>query len=78
MKKKRVVQGHHLCYPAPDHPEQEWVEKIYKSEHLLATRMNWYCKKAVSRGFLRWLRFFILKHEDRAIDLDALAKKEGA
>ena len=78
MKKPRVVQFHHLVYSSPEHHEQEWTEKIYKSEHLLATRMNWYCKKSVSRGFLRWLRFFILKNEDRAIDLAAVKEEEGA
>lgn len=76
MNKPRVLQFHHLVYPSRDHPEQEWTEKIYKSEHLLATRMNWYCKKSVSRGFIRWLRFFILKNEDRAIDLNSLGEKE--
>jgi len=66
---KRAIQNHHLIYASPEHPEQEEKVTIFKGEHELATKMKLYSKKTLSKGFLKWLRFFIILNEDRAIDL---------
>lgn len=78
MKKPRRIANHHWVYPSPDHPEQEHKEPIFFGEHECATKMTAYSRKTVSRGFLRWLRFFVLLNEDRAIDLAGVKKEEGA
>ena len=71
MKKARVVQRHHMVYPSPEHPEQELVVPIYKGEHEIATKMSMYLRKSTSKGFCKWLKFWLLINEDRAIDLNA-------
>jgi hypothetical protein len=76
MKKKRVIQRHHLVYPSPDRPEQEWTMPIFKGEHEISTKMQLYTRRSVSKGFLKWLLFFVLRNEDRAIDLDNIGKEE--
>jgi hypothetical protein len=76
MKKKRVIQGHHLVYPSPDHPEQEWKVPIFKGEHEISSKMQLYTRKSVSRGFITWLKYFIVRNEDRAIDLNNIGKEE--
>ncbi len=70
MKKARVIQGHHILYNSPDHPGQEWKVPIYRGEHQISTLMQLYTRKSVSKGFLKWLAFFIIRNEDRAIDLE--------
>ena len=77
MKKPRAVHGHHVIYPSKEHPEQELVYYVYAGEHELLGKANLYSRKTISRGFLESLRFFILRNESRAVDLGALAKKEG-
>jgi hypothetical protein len=64
--KRPVIQEHHLVYASPDHPDQETTVIVRKAEHLLLTRMQWYCKKTVSRGFIKALKHFIVLNEDRA------------
>jgi len=76
MKKPRVIQHHHAIYSSPEHPEQEWMLPIFKGEHECASKINLYTRKSVSRGFLKWLLFFVLRNEDRAIDLENV-RKEG-
>jgi hypothetical protein len=55
-----VIQEHHISY------DPEVVVKLRKCEHLVLTRMQWYCKKQVSRGFITALRVFVALNEDRA------------
>lgn len=69
MSKARVTQRHHLIYPSPEHPEQECVVRIYKGEHLIATNMQRFLRKSVSRGFVKWLKFWLAVNEDRAVEL---------
>ena len=69
MAKPRVTNLHHLVYPSPEHPEQEWTERIYKGEHLCLTRMDWYTRKTVSKGFLTCLEVFIARNRNRATEL---------
>ena len=67
--KKRVIQNHHLIYPSPEHPEQESTVLIYKGEHKICTDMQRFLRKSTSKGFCKWLRFWLALNEDRAIDL---------
>jgi len=76
MKKSRVIQRHHAIYSSLEHPEQEWMLPIFKGEHECASKINLYTRKSVSRGFLKWLLFFVLRNEDRAIDLENIEKEE--
>jgi len=64
-----IINRHHVFYPSEQHPEQEWVEAIRKGEHRCLTLMSFYTSKHVSKGFLKCLKLFILRNEDRAEDL---------
>ena len=63
MPKKKVVQQHHIAY------EPEIVVYVRKGEHLILTRMQWYCRKTVSKGFIQALKVFVANHENIAVDL---------
>lgn len=60
MPSKAVIQTHHISY------DPEVTVRLRKCEHLLLTRLQWYCKKQVSRGFLTALKVFIALSEDKA------------
>ena len=68
MPKPPVIQRHHISY------EPEVTVDIYKSEHLILTRMQWYCKKRLSTGFLRALGQFIVDNLERAEEVKCLKK----
>jgi len=68
----KVVQDHHWIYPSEKHPEQEYTEPVFKGEHQIITKIQWYTKKDVSSGFIRWLKFFCLMNEPRAIDIETI------
>jgi len=70
MKKKQIIQKHHIIYPASNRPEQEVVVPVTKGEHELLTRLTWYTKKGVSKGFILALKHWVLLNEHRAVDLD--------
>jgi hypothetical protein len=55
-----VIQAHHISY------DPEVVVKLRKCEHLVLTRLQWYCKKQVSRGLITALKVFIALNEDKA------------
>ena len=58
---KRIVQRHHISYEKP-----VITVKVTKAEHHVLSLMTWYCKKFVSKGFIRALRIFIKTNKDRA------------
>ena len=58
-----VVQTHHLSY------DPEVTVRVRKCEHLVLTRLNWYCKKQVSRGLITALKVFIAINEPKAKEL---------
>jgi hypothetical protein len=70
MKKPRVINKHHSIYGSREHPSQEWITFLYKGEHNLLSRMIWGSRNSVSKGFITNLKYFILRNEDRAIDLE--------
>jgi len=57
---KNVVQCHHVSY------DPEVIVRVRKCEHLLLTRLQWYCKRQVSKGFLTALEVFVALNRDRA------------
>lgn len=61
--KDPVVQSHHISY------DPEVVVRIRKCEHLVLTRLQWYCKKQVSRGLITALKVFIALNESKAKEL---------
>jgi hypothetical protein len=61
MVKKRVIQTHHISYGDP-----EITVKVTRGEHRILSMIQWYCKKFVSKGFIRALRIFIVSNKDRA------------
>jgi hypothetical protein len=63
MPSKPVIQSHHISY------DPEVTVRLRKCEHLVLTRINWYCKKQVSRGFLTALKVFVALNESRAEEL---------
>ena len=64
MPKKQVVQDHHIIYD--EKPGQEVVAPVYKGEHLVLTKLNWYTRKKVSKGLIKSLKVYIALNEDRA------------
>jgi len=66
---KKIINRHHIIYPSRDHPEQEWVEPMWKGEHACYSRMCWYTRKHISKGLIRTLEFFILRNKDRAEEI---------
>lgn len=67
--KKRIVNRHHIIYPSADHPEQELVVNVWNGEHEIATKMQLYTRKSVSKGFIKWLDFYLAINRDRAKEL---------
>lgn len=61
--KRPIVQRHHTSY------DPERVVHVTKGEHLILTRMQWYTKALVSKGFLTALRAFLKEAAGRAIEL---------
>lgn len=64
-----IVQGHHIVYPDEKHPNQEVVVNVYKGEHMILTKIQWFCKNHCSKGFIKALKHFILMHEDESDDI---------
>lgn len=67
---KRVIQLHHIIYSHPNHSTQkDVIVKIYKGEHSLLSRLDWYTRKSVSAGFIKALKVWLALNEDRAREL---------
>ena len=57
LKKKKAIQVHHIKYKKKD--GRDWKVRVFKGEHYILTRIQWYCKKRVSKGFIIALKNFI-------------------
>jgi len=68
MKKKLVIQTHHIKY------KPEWTVNVYKGEHLLLTRLQW--RNNVSEGFLEALEQYIKDNRFKAKKLVKEVKNE--
>ena len=67
---KVVIQNHHIIYGRDE--KEEWKVPIFKGEHNIATLMQRQSRN-ISKGFIAWLRYWILRNEDKAVDLDEQA-----
>ena len=50
---------------------------MFKDEHEICSKIQWYCRKKVSKGFLEHLKHFILEREAGAIDLTKVEVDEN-
>jgi hypothetical protein len=57
------VQTHHISY------SPEIMVKVFRGEHGILSRMQWYCRKKVSKGFIEALKRFIKERESEAVEL---------
>ena len=57
----KIIQGHHI------HPDKTVL--VFKGEHKILTLIQWYCKKSISKGFLKALWWVIRDNSKRAIAL---------
>lgn len=64
-----TIQTHHIIYGSPEHPHQEYTVRVRKCEHLLLSRLDWYCRKQVSEGFIRAIKIWAAMNEHRATKL---------
>lgn len=65
VSKRPVVQVHHLMYGTEKQPEI--TVRIFKGEHWLATNLN--RRKNISKGWIKYLKFWIALHEDEAKEI---------
>lgn len=67
----RVTQEHHI-FTKKEREEflKDLTGRVYKGEHLILSRLQWYSKGSVSRAFIWALKIFIAINEPRAIDLE--------
>lgn len=65
----KIVNRHHVIYPSDKHPEQEWIEPMWKGEHKCVSNLTWYTRKSISMGLIRSLEYFILRNRDRAKEI---------
>jgi len=57
MKKPRIRQNHHQVY---GRPEDELVQRIFKGEHDVMSRIQRYCRKEMSEEFALCLLHSVL------------------
>jgi hypothetical protein len=62
---KRIIQEHHISY------DPSFSVLVYKGEHHILSKMQWFCRKKVSRGFITALKVFIAEHEHTAKQLES-------
>ena len=72
---KRPIQNHHIVYENERHKQKEIVVPVFKGEHLILTKLQWYCRKKISKGFLKSLKVFIALNEDKGVDIDGKKEK---
>ena len=72
MKKNKIIQTHHIIYENTEHKQKEITVKIYKGEHWISSQLQ--RRRYISRGFLKYLRHWIVIHEDEATNLNEVEK----
>ena len=63
----RSIQGHHITYASKGDVDR--IVKVYKGEHGVLTKIQWWCPKPMSKGFLEALQQVIDDNKDEAIEL---------
>ena len=69
FKRRHIVQRHHLSY------DPEIVFRMWSEEHYYISLLDRF-KPPFSLGFIKSLRFFLLKNDHRAVDLDKKFRKK--
>jgi len=67
-KKKSVIQQHHIIYPSEKN--KELTVKVTKGEHRILSLLQWYCRKRISKGFIKALDIYLAINRDRSIELE--------
>ena len=62
-RRKRAIQEHHISR------DPEVTAMVFKGEHGVLTRMQWWCRGEVSKGFIKSLKVWIALNEDKAVEL---------
>ena len=66
----KVIQNHHISYAHPEHRSMvDIIVPTWKGEHQILGKIQMYCKKEVSLGFIQALEVFIAQRKYDAIDL---------
>lgn len=63
----RATQEHHITYASEGVPDK--VVYVYKGEHGVLTRIQWWCKGVSSKGFLESLQHYIDENNNEAVIL---------
>lgn len=66
MKRKLVVQTHHIRYA--DNPKGEWTVRVTRGEHLILTLLNRHTRN-VSLGFIEGLQDWLQRNVAEAVAL---------
>jgi predicted ATP-grasp superfamily ATP-dependent carboligase len=61
--RKVTIQEHHIRY------NPEIKVRVYRGEHGILSRIQWYCRKKVSKGFIKALKMWIQENEAKAVEL---------
>jgi hypothetical protein len=69
INKKREIQKHHITYEDKETNTPERVVSIYRGEHGVLTRLQWWCSKGCSKGFIEALEQYISDNKDNSIEL---------
>ena len=62
-----IIQGHHIIYDEKE--GQEEVVNVFKGEHMILTKLKWFCRNHCSKGFIKALKHWIILNEDRAEEI---------
>lgn len=66
-RRARTIQRHHIKYKDKDGVDVTVL--VFKGEHFILTKMQQYCRKNVSAGFIFALKTFIKENEFKAQQL---------
>jgi hypothetical protein len=70
---KLVIQKHHIIYENIEHHQKEVVVPIFKGEHWISTNLN--RRKNISKGFIKYIKVWIVLNEEKAIDLESIPEQ---
>ena len=70
FKRRHIVQRHHLSY------DPEVVFRMWSEEHYYISLLDRF-KPPFSLGFIKSLRYFLLRNDHRAVDLDKRFRKKN-
>ena len=63
----RAIQKHHITYEDEDTPERTVM--VYRGEHGVLTKIQWWCPSPCSKGFIEALEQYIADNKLDSIEL---------